>query len=68
MSLRVGVEMDPVSILLLECWCFYVCVYVSVRERRGKRCLDAQECVSLVAGKLEVISETSENLWNGRAG
>lgn len=47
-----GVQMDPVSILLLEC--FYACV--CLREKgRGNRCLHVQECVclfnTLVAGK-----------------
>lgn len=47
-----GVQMDSVSILLLESCCLYVCAYVSVSEkRRGNRCLHVQECVSLAAGK-----------------
>lgn len=47
-----GVQMDSVSILLLESCFLYVCAYVSVSEKwRGNRCLHVQECVSLAAGK-----------------
>lgn len=48
--------MDPVSILLLDCWCFYVC------ERRGEgiaACICTTVCVYVTLwqqGKLEVIS------------
>lgn len=50
-----GVQMDTVSILLLDCWCFFLRVhaYEIERERewgRGNHCLHVQQ------GKLEVIN------------
>lgn len=48
-----GVQMDSVSILLLESCCLYVCAYVSVREmERDSLPACAGVCtVSLAAGK-----------------
>lgn len=68
MSLRVGVQMDPVSILILDCWCFYVC-----EKGRGNRCLHLHDrvCVYVTLwqqGKLEVISSILlKPLEKGRA-
>lgn len=52
MSLRVGVQMDPVSILLIERWCLYVSAYVSEREmERESVPACAGVCVSVAVGK-----------------
>lgn len=53
MSLRVGVQMDSVSILLLECLCFYMCL----RERERKSLPAILQCAgACVCTKQDVIS------------
>lgn len=45
--------MDPVSILLLVCWCFYVCLW----EKREREALPACVCATLWwQGKLGILS------------